>query len=1006
MIKGKISKTVGMFYLLILSGILMVIIGCVNMPNIIDSGEMDCKEFNAKWYQVLSDGEKIIAEVPGKCVAESGELIITETIVPDYVEDGKFLCFRSSQQDMQLYIDGELRGEYTTKDVRLFGKTSASAYVFVPIYSDDAGKTLRVETTSFSNYNGIMNKVYYGERFDIWKTFIAQYGMELAIALFMLVLAVISIVTSVVIKLCHKKEIVLEYLGWGILLVAIWIITESKLRQLFFENISLVSCINILALMLLPLPFAMYLNKIQKFRYKKLYNVIDTLIILDFVVCSALQFLNIVDFAQTMIVMHIVLIISVLAGVVTVLMDTKKGYDSSYRLIIIGLAILMIAGIVVVIRFYINDGQINAFGICVSLILLLIMTVIKTGQDIVDLERERQKVMFDNENQTGFLLKMSHEIRTPINTLIGMNEIIARENQNEEIAQYVFNAQQAGKTLLALVNDVLDFSKIESGTLNLTENVYQLASFVNDEVHMLQARADKKGLEVIINVDEKLPSYLYGDEVRIKQIVSTLLSNAVNQTEQGSVTFSVGGYTSDEGQFFIKVSIADTGVGFQEKDINNIFKTLDELNELDENPSQSVIDCGLDITKKLVDEVQGTIKVRSLYGKGSLFTVTIPQKVIDEAPIGMIVDRFAEEKRQVGKYKTSFIAPKARVLSVDDNEMNLSVVKGLLKYTQIQLDTVLSPQECLELCKINKYDLIFMDHMMPKIDGIQTMKMIHSQSDGCNTDTPIVVLTANAMAGIREKYMQDGFAEYISKPIVPEKLERVLNQFIPEDKIILVEDTEEIEEVSFSRKEVASVPLEAEIDKNIGLSYCGGDEELYEEMLKTYYEQGKEYAEKLPVLFENMDWGNYSTIAHAMKSTSLSIGAAKFSEMAKQHEMAGKEENASFIKDNWNDFYDNFINVLNTIAKNHKLDEEKTQTESVTEVSSESYRKECEILLEYLKNYEMNPAMEQLNKIATIKTSKIDMEKQTKLLDDMKNAIDDFDFGNAEEMLLEWTKEV
>lgn len=998
--KRLISKTVVIFYLLVLGVVLFAIIGSFCIPNEIDYKNLDCQEFDVKWYRVLADGEKTEIEVPGKCVAERGELVVTETVVPDYVSDGKFLCFRNSLQDMKVYIDGKLRHEYTTKDTRIFGTTSENVFIFVPVYAKDVGKTLRVESTSLSSYNGTMNTVYYGDQFAVWKTLAGMYGMELTIALFMLVLAVISIIFSIIMKICQRKDIVLEYLGWGILLIAIWIISVNGLRQLLFQKISLISCINYFSFMLLPLPFAMYINHIQKFRYKKLYYVIYGLIVCDFVACSALQFLNVADFTQTLIMMHIVFIITVLGIIVSIIIDAKRGYIRSYLLIVFGFIVLIIVGVAGVLQIYTNDGIVNATAICVGLIVLLIMAVIKTGQDMVSLERERQKVMFDNENQTEFLAKMSHEIRTPINTMIGMNEIIARENRNEEIAQYVFNAQQAGKTLLALVNDILDFSKIESGTLKLTENVYQLASFINDEVHMLQARAEKKGLEVIINIDEKLPSYLYGDEVKIRQIVSTLLSNAIKQTEQGSITFSVGCYIADEGRFFIRISVADTGVGIKEKDINNIFKPIDELDEKD---IEGVKGFSLHIIKNLIDEMQGTIKVRSLYGKGSLFTVTIPQKVIDEAPIGMVSDAFTEEKMQLGKYKTSFVAPEARVLSIDDNELNLEVVKGLLKHTQIQLDTTLSPEECLELCKTNKYDLIFMDHMMPKIDGIQTMKMIHSQNNGHNRETPIVVLTANAVAGSREKYMADGFAEYLSKPIVPEKLERILKQFIPEDMIISAEEVEEIEaEVEFTQKDVQEV----EIDKNIGLSYCGGDEELYEEMLKTYYEQGKEYAEKLPVLFENLDWRNYATITHAMKSTSLSIGATKFSEIAKQHEMAGKEENTSFIKENWNDFYDCFIKLLNTIEQSQGLNEQKTQVEITQEVESELYQKECEILLDYLENYEMNPAVEQINKIATIKTSKIDTEKQAKLLEDMKQAIDDFDFATAEELLSEWIKEV
>ncbi|MBQ7954504.1 MAG: response regulator [Lachnospiraceae bacterium] len=1008
--EGMMAGMKGAFYLFFALVTLFFIMGTIFLPSETDSIKGECQPFWAQWQQILPDGSTKTVEVPGKCVIAKGETAVVETVLPDYMEDGKWLCFRSSQQDMRLYVDGQLRQEYHTKETRPFGKTSMSTYVFLEVSKEDVGKILRVEAESVSNFGGILNPVYYGDKFGIWEYYISQYGAEMMIAMFMLILAVICIVFSIALKSFHNKNIVLEYLGWGILLVAIWIITENRLRQLFFSNVSIVASMNFFALMLLPMPFLIYINSIQEFRYKKWYQILYAVAMADAVVCTLLQAFSIVDFLESMVSMHVMLLADILAIIVTIVLDIKKRYIRSYRLVAFGMVVLMAAGVVEISKVYINNGQVSGNGLCLGLIFLLVMAAIKTGQDLLKVDRERQRILLDNETKAGFLAKMSHEIRTPINTMIGMNEMIARESKDPAIELYVANAQEAGKTLLALVNDVLDFSRMESGHLNLTETVYQLASLINDEVHMVQARAEKKQLEVVVNVDKKLPSYLYGDEVRIKQIISNLLSNAVKYTEEGTITFSVGCMNNDDGEFFLKIAVADTGVGIQEKDMERLF---DSFARLDEKKSKNAggTGLGLNIIKQLLTEMQGDIKVRSVYGKGSLFTVVVPQKVIDAKPIGMLQDSFEEETAQIKKYRASFIAPQAKVLAVDDNEMNLEVVKGFLKRTQMQLDTAISGEKCLKLCKENAYHVILMDHMMPEPDGIQTLQLLRQQEGGCNVDTPVIVLTANAVAGSREEYLSDGFAEYLSKPISPERLEEVLKRFLSPELIIPQEEHKQEEPLKVEKpkaKEVTSPePKEELISCKLGISYCGGDEEMYWDMLDTYHKQGRIYAEKLPQYFAQKDWKNYSITAHAMKSTSLSIGARRFSDIAKEHEMAGKEERASWIEGQWEGFYKLFLDVLATAEEMLKENagEEKEVLEA-EEVSKEDYAKECELLLEYLRNYEMNASVEQTDKLEGLTTAGMNAEEKTEVIKGIKEAIDEFDYTKAEELLEEWMKGV
>ena len=620
MTKGNFSKTAGVFYLLVTSIVFIFILGYVCTPDEVDYVNLDCRVFEAEWYQVFPNGEKALVEVPGKAAGQKGEVVVTETVVPDYVSDGKFFCFRNSLQDVQVYIDGKLRYEYTTKDTRPFGKSTENAFIFVPVYEADAGRTLTVKTMTVSPYTGAMNAVYYGDQFAIWKTLSEKYGMEMAIALFMAVLAAITIIFSIVLKFCHKKEIALEYLGWGILLLAIWMITVNEARQIFSLKVSLLACINYLSFMLVLLPFVLYINHIQNFRYRKIYNFLSALIACDFVICSALQFLDIADFPQTLFVMHIVFVTTILGIFLTIVLDAKKGYVRSYRLIVIGLVALIIAGLVEVLRIYTNEGRVSSFRVCVGLIVLLIMAVVKTAQDVSSLERERQRVLLADKAKSDFLASMSHEIRTPINAVLGMDEMILRETGESKIKEYALDIQTAGRTLLTIINDILDLSKIESGKMEIVPVEYDTSSVLYDLVSMTKIRAEKKELKFILCVDPETPAKLWGDDVRIKQILMNLLSNAVKYTQTGAVYFRVKVLpTSDAYSTLLHFEVEDTGIGIRAEDMDDLFSEFTRIADI-QNRNIEGTGLGLPIAMKLLSAMDSTLEVKSEFGKGSVFS--------------------------------------------------------------------------------------------------------------------------------------------------------------------------------------------------------------------------------------------------------------------------------------------------------------------------------------------------------------------------------------------------
>ena len=389
--------------------------------------------------------------------------------------------------------------------------------------------------------------------------------------------------------------------------------------------------------------------------------------------------------------------------------------------------------------------------------------------------------------------------------------------------------------LLSLVNDILDFSKIEAGKLEIVENSYQLSSLLNDEIHVLEAKAERRNLEVRLNIDKDLPSVLKGDEIRIKQILTNLLTNAVKYTKKGQITFSVQGEWSDSGDFALRMSVADTGEGIKEEDLGKLFDSFTRLEEK-KNRAIEGTGLGLNITKHLVEGMGGEIQVQSVYGKGSLFTVRIPQEVLSFQTVGDLQEAYEKEIREGIIYRESFHAKEASVLAVDDNEITLSVLKGLLKETEIRLDTAQGGEECLALCRKKKYDLILMDHMMPEPDGIETLHLLREDEKGLNMETKVIALTANALAGVKEEYVKEGFADYLSKPVEAGKLEQMLKKHLPQELVtyetvqLPKEEQTHPNELKHQKKP-ASQKEEGRIDRTLGVSYCDGNEEMYLEKL-------------------------------------------------------------------------------------------------------------------------------------------------------------------------------
>lgn len=567
-------------------------------------------------------------------------------------------------------------------------------------------------------------------------------------------------------------------------------------------------------------------------------------------------------------------------------------------------------------------------------------------------EEARREALAANAAKGRFLAQMSHEIRTPINAVLGMDTMILREAKDSKIKEYALDIQNAGQSLLALINDILDFSKIESGKMEIIPVEYDFSSLIHDISNMINTKVKSKKLNFIIYADEAIPSKMLGDDVRIRQILINLLNNAVKYTFEGNIELYIE--CQIEGRkVLLTFMVKDTGIGIKEQDIDKLFKEFERIEEK-RNRNIEGTGLGINITTQLLYLMGSRLKVESVYGKGSSFSFVLEQQIVDSTPIGNLEERIREQSEEYA-YASAYTAPHAKLLVVDDNVMNLKVFRNLLKPLKVRVDVADSGVSCLEMVKKEAYDLIFLDHMMPGLDGIETLIRMKEMKNNKSILSPVIALTANVITGAKEMYLAKGFDAFLPKPVNPEKLEQMILKLLPREMVCFDREEEAIEEVKLSDfKEnnftagiskssgsynfLIELPYIEGIDWKCGLSHLGSEEMLLA-TVKDFYKTMAVEAGQLDKFYEQCMIDkcvvkDYRIKVHSMKGVAKLIGALVLARVALILENAAREERFEVLKALHHSFIEEWMSYREKLSflaeceeeeENNKKDLEKNE---------------------------------------------------------------------------------
>lgn len=900
--------------------------------------------FNENWTLSWSDGSSVaIEELPYLGKSDSQEWLVMENTLPEEFF-GQTMSFLSADKELRVLMDGTCVYEFGVSDKRTFGHTPGSVVNFVDIPLDLSTGEIRIEMRSpYDNYAARINEITVGQRDVLILKLLKDHAFQIACSITIVICAITFALLFFIRKVSKEDSEGVEYICGYCIVVALYYFIETKTLSVFYGNQTLYSILVFLCLMCMPFWLIMYYANGTLQVYKRRWNILLGICCVNIFSQLILQLLHVFDFMDMAFVSHALLALGILVIGKSYFDFLRKNRARNMGLELVAWLLMAAGGLIDIIRMYIigvgDMGKYSRIGTTAFCLILLYkhfrqlmvgysssieenarlmqreMEYIEKKNEQLEkanalAEEAKQQALAADAAKGKFLAHMSHEIRTPINAVLGMNTMILRETKDMQIKEYALDIQNAGQNLLALINDILDFSKIESGKLEIINVEYDMSSMIHDISNMIATKVRDKNLEFRIHVDEQLPAKLLGDDVRIRQILVNLLNNAVKYTHTGSVTLSISGKKS-EGKVLLDCSVEDTGIGIKEEDISKLFLEFERIEEK-RNRDIEGTGLGINITMQLLALMGSSLQVESTYGKGSRFFFTLEQQIVDSTPVGNLEERLRQQTVEYS-YMEVFTAPDAQLLVVDDNAMNLKVFINLLKATKVNVDVADGGRECLKMICEKRYDLIFLDHMMPDIDGIETLHRMKKLEDSKCQDTPVIALTANAITGAKEMYLSEGFDAFLSKPINPEKLEQMILLMLPRDLLDfdVAETTDEKDKVKANiggEQMALSVPQEDEnlpmvdgIDWSYGLLHLR-DEELLLDTVADFYKAILPEADVLEGFYNGLQGDDalemlnqYRVKVHAMKSSANMIGATVLGGMAKLLENAVKSADLNVL---------------------------------------------------------------------------------------------------------------
>ncbi len=871
--------------------------------------------------------EKVTLPYEGKSRTDD-VMVFINTLSGEYA--GLTLSFSSSGAKVRVVLDGEVIYEHEPEYDETSGKAFENDENYVDIPHMFENGELWIELSfPYPDAAAVLDSVKIETRDMVVIGVLGNSVSEIGCCLLIILMSIVMFMLALIRRRTRQPARGELFLGLAGLVSGLYCFIATDMMSIFY-NIQEAYEMQEYLVLLLPLLLTLYFDQNLHTTYPRRFSVLLWGVILNAVVQLLLHILGIRELINMVNISAAAVAAVCVTAIVSLIQLDYRNRRYQTLPSVLSLCILLAGGALNVInnRFigYIGNNTAGRYSMALFSVIMAVMHTLQISveyraaaeesacllaekvraaerqnelliQAKKDADAARHEALAANEAKGKFLARMSHEIRTPINAVLGMDEMILRESGEPHIKEYAMDIYTAGQTLLSLINDILDFSKIDSGKMEIVPVEYDISSLIHDLTNMASQRIKDKNVRLKVEVAHDIPSRLYGDDVRVRQVLTNILTNAVKYTHEGYVWLRVGSRRTED-TAVLTFEVEDTGIGIKEEDLPKLSAEFERIEE-DRNHNIEGTGLGMNITIQLLSLMGCRLQVDSIYGKGSKFYFELEQKIVDPTPIGDFESRVRQMTENYN-YSTKFYAPDAKILVVDDNAVNRKVLKSLLKETQIQVTDAGGGAECLELVQKNHYDLIFLDHMMPEMDGVETLHHMKELSGGPCQNTPIVVLTANAVSGAKEKYLSEGFDDFLSKPVVPEKLENMIKRMLPEDLLKEAADggsgTKQVR--AGTKKESAPENLPEELLQIDGLDWQYAwmhlpDMELLEYTVKEFYAQIDSAADKLERFYgqiaEPDQLDQYRIQVHAMKGLAATVGIMPLSGLAKVLEYAARD---------------------------------------------------------------------------------------------------------------------